>query len=94
MHPGAFLQSRFLEPLGISQDALAKALGVSRRRVNELINGKRAISADTAIRLGIFFGTGPDFWLNLQRAWDMHKAWREFRAGASPGKTGDEEVET
>ncbi|MGL4409378.1 MAG: HigA family addiction module antitoxin, partial [Zoogloea sp.] len=70
LHPGAFLDSRFLKPLGISQDKLAQALGVSRRRVNELVRGHRAISADTALRLGLHFGTGPDFWLNLQQAWD------------------------
>ena len=53
--PGQFLESRFLKPLGISQTDLAKALGVSRRRVNELINGRRAITPDTAVRLGVYF---------------------------------------
>jgi addiction module HigA family antidote len=77
--PGAFLESRFLTPLGITQDALAKELGVSRRRVNELVRGRRAISADTAIRLGLYFRTGPDFWLNLQQAWDTHLAWQAWR---------------
>ncbi|HEX5393190.1 MAG TPA: HigA family addiction module antitoxin [Rhodocyclaceae bacterium] len=79
--PGAFLESRFLVPLGITQDALAKELGVSRRRVNELVRGRRAISADTAIRLGLYFRTGPDFWLNLQQAWDTHLAWQAWRHG-------------
>jgi len=54
--PGQFLESKFLKPLGISQTELAQALGVSRRRVNELINGRRAITPDTAVRLAMFFG--------------------------------------
>jgi addiction module HigA family antidote len=78
--PGHFLESRFLAPLGISQTALAKALGVSRRRVNELINGRRAITPDTAVRLGLFFGNEAAFWMHLQVAWDMHTAAREVRA--------------
>jgi len=80
-HPGLFLESRFLKPLHISQEALASGLGVSRRRVNELVRGRRAISADTAIRLGLYFGTGPELWVNLQRAWDVYQAWRALRAG-------------
>jgi addiction module HigA family antidote len=83
-HPGLFLDSRFLKPLGITQDALARGLGVSRRRVNELVRGRRAISADTAIRLGLFFRTGPEFWMNLQQAWDMYQAWRAWRRGEAP----------
>lgn len=77
--PGEFLDSRYLKPLGISQTELAAALGVSRRRVNELINGRRAITADTALRLGLFFGTDPEFWMHLQVAWDMHAATRRLR---------------
>ena len=79
MAPGKFLESRFLHPLGLSQDRLARALGISRRRVNELVRGKRAITADTAIRLGLFFGTSPVLWLTLQQAWDIHREWRDFR---------------
>lgn len=82
-HPGQFLDSRFLQPLGITQDGLARGLGVSRRRVNELVRGRRAISADTAIRLGLYFRTGPEFWMNLQQAWDMSLAWRAWRRGDS-----------
>ena len=84
-HPGEFLDSRFLQPLHISQDALAKGMGVSRRRVNELVRGKRAITADTAIRLGLYFGTGPELWSNLQRAWDVYVAWRAMRKGDGAG---------
>ena len=77
--PGMFLETRFLRPLKISQEALAKDLGVSRRRVNELIRGHRAITPDTALRLGIYFGTGPTFWMNLQQAWEIYRAWRALR---------------
>jgi addiction module HigA family antidote len=83
-HPGAFLESRFLKPLKISQESLAKGLCVSRRRVNELIRGHRAITPDTAIRLGGYFRTGPEFWLNLQQAWDLYLAWRSLRYGTGP----------
>jgi addiction module HigA family antidote len=82
-HPGLFLESRFLKPAKISQESLAKGLGVSRRRVNELIRGHRAITPDTAIRLGSFFGTGPEFWMNLQQAWDLFLAWRSLRDAAA-----------
>jgi len=81
-HPGQFLDSRFLRPLGISQTELAEALGVSRRRVNELVNGKRAITPDTAVRLAMYFGNEAAFWMHLQVAWDMHTAVREVRASA------------
>lgn len=74
MHPGRFLESRFLQPGGISQDRLANALGISRRRVNELVCGKRAITPDTAVRLAHFFGTDVAFWLQRQFAWDLHHA--------------------
>ena len=84
VHPGQFLQTRFLTPLGISQQALARELGISRRRVNELIRGHRAITADTAIRLGMFFRTDAAFWMGLQMAWDMHQALRAYRRGSDP----------
>jgi antitoxin HigA-1 len=74
MHPGHFLESRFLAPLAISQTELASALGISRRRVNEMIRGRRAITPDTAMRLAAYFGTDPMFWMHLQLAWDMHAA--------------------
>ncbi|MBL8492840.1 MAG: HigA family addiction module antidote protein [Rhodocyclaceae bacterium] len=80
--PGHFLESRFMQPAGITQDALARAMGVSRRRVNELIRGRRSITPDTAIRLAIFFGTDATLWIELQTAWDMHRAWRTFRQSA------------
>ena len=76
-HPGQFLESRYLKPLGISQTELAAALEISRRRVNELVNGRRAITPDTAVRLGMFFGNDAAFWMHLQVAWDMHAAMRD-----------------
>ena len=78
--PGEFLATRFLKPLAITQTELALALGVSRRRVNELINGRRAITPDTAVRLAMFFGNDAAFWMHLQVAWDMHAAVRQMRA--------------
>ncbi len=79
LHPGHFLESRFLAPLAINQTELAGALGISRRRVNEMIRGRRAITPDTAWRLANFFGTDPMFWMHLQLAWDMHAAARSVR---------------
>ena len=79
-NPGQFLETRFLKPLDITQTDLAAALGVSRRRVNELINGRRAITADTAVRLAMYFGNDAAFWMHLQVAWDMHVAVRSVVA--------------
>jgi addiction module HigA family antidote len=81
-HPGEFLESRFLKPLSITQTELAQALGISRRRVNELINGRRAITPDSAVRLAVYFGNEAAFWMHLQVAWDMHAAMRQFRSRA------------
>ena len=80
-HPGQFLETRFLKPLGITQTELAEGLGVSRRRVNELIRGHRAITPDTAMRLGIFFRNDATFWMHLQVAWDMRAAARKLGVG-------------
>lgn len=66
VHPGEVLLEDFLSPMGISQYRLAKDISVPPRRINEIVHGKRAISADTALRLGRFFGISPRFWLNLQ----------------------------
>ncbi len=82
-HPGQFLESRFLTPLRISQTDLAAALGVSRRRVNELINGRRGITPDTAVRLALYFRNDAAFWMHLQVAWDMRNAVRNVRRSKS-----------
>ncbi len=71
IHPGELLLEEFLEPLGLSQYRLAKDISVSPRRINEIVHGKRAISADTALRLARYFGTTERFWLNLQSRYDL-----------------------
>jgi addiction module HigA family antidote len=71
IHPGEILLEEFLNPLGISQYRLAKEISVSPRRINEIVHGKRGISADTALRLSRFFGTSERFWLNLQLRFDL-----------------------
>jgi|SRR5438552_67397 len=71
IHPGEVLLEDFLKPLGLSQYRLAKGLSVPPRRINEIVLGKRGITADTALRLGRFFGTSDRFWLNLQTAFDL-----------------------
>ena len=71
IHPGEILIEEFLKPMGISQYRLAKDVSVPPRRINEIVHGKRSISADTALRLGRFFGISPQFWLNLQNRFDL-----------------------
>jgi antitoxin HigA-1 len=71
VHPGEILLVEFLEPLGLSQYRLAKDITVPARRINEVVHGKRAISADTALRLARYFGTSERFWLNLQSRFDL-----------------------
>ena len=71
IHPGEILMEEFLKPMGISQYRLAKDISVPPRRINEIVHGKRAISADTALRLGRYFGISPQFWLNLQTRFDL-----------------------
>ena len=71
IHPGEILMEEFLEPLEVSQNRLAVAIGVPPRRINEIVHGKRRITADTALRLGRYFGTTDRFWLNLQTRYDL-----------------------
>ncbi len=71
IHPGEILLKEFLEPMGISQYRLAKEITVPARRINEIVHGKRSISADTALRLSCYFGTSERFWLNLQTRYDL-----------------------
>ena len=71
IHPGEVLLTEFLEPLGVTQHRLAVAIGVPPRRINEIVHGKRGISADTALRMSRFFGTTDRFWLNLQSRYDL-----------------------
>jgi addiction module HigA family antidote len=71
IHPGEILLEEFLNPMDISQYRLAKDLSVDPRRINEIVHGKRSISADTALRLGRYFSMSPQFWLNLQSHYDL-----------------------
>lgn len=71
VHPGEILKEDFMIPMGISQYLLAKDIGVDPRRINAIIHGKRAITADTALRLGRYFGIEPEFWMNLQTHYDL-----------------------
>jgi addiction module HigA family antidote len=73
IHPGEVLQADFLEPLGVSQYRLAQDISVPARRINEIVHGKRAVSADTALRLARYFGTTERFWLNLQARFDLEQ---------------------
>ena len=79
IHPGEVLMEEFLKPMGISQYRLAKDISVPPRRINEIVHGDRCITADTALRLGRYFGVSPQFWLNLQSHFDL--AQEEDRIG-------------
>ncbi len=71
VHPGEILLKEFMEPMGITQYRLAKDINVPARRINEIVHGKRAITANTALRLSRYFGTSEQFWMNLQMRYDM-----------------------
>ena len=73
IHPGEILLEEFLNPLGMSQYRLAQGISVSPRRINEIVHGKRAVTADTALRLSRFFGMSERFWLNLQMRFDLQR---------------------
>ena len=83
-HPGRFLHHNYLLPLRLSQSEAARALGMSRRRLHEVVHGQRAMTPDTAIRCALLFGTDAAFWLALQSAWDSFHAWKTLRAAAVP----------
>lgn len=77
VHPGHVLLADFIEPMGLTRYRVAKAIGVQQRRVDEICAGDRAITADTAVRLGLAFGIEPQFWLNLQAQYDIEQIERE-----------------
>ena len=87
VHPGEILREEFLEPLGLSVYRVAREIKVSRPRLNEFVRGNRGASIDTAYRLGRFFGTTPEFWINLQMRYDLEVAERTLR------RTVEREVE-
>jgi len=88
VHPGEVLMEDFLKPMGLSQNRLALSIGVHPRRINEIVLGKRGITADTALRLARFFGTSPDVWLGLQKDYELDVAMDEL------GDRIDREVRT
>ncbi len=75
-HPGEMLMEEFLLPMGLTQRQLAVSIHVPYQRINEIVNGRRGMSPGTALRLAKFFGTSPDFWMNLQLRWDLYHAQR------------------
>ncbi len=83
IHPGEILKTEFLEPLKMSQNELARQLGVPPRRINEIVLEKRGITADTAMRLSRFFGTTPQFWLNLQNEYELDAIVYAERTGGT-----------
>jgi len=80
IHPGEILLEEFLKPMELSQNGLAKAIGVPPRRINEIVLRKRAISADTAVRLARYFGTSEKFWMGLQADYDLEEVHRHDAA--------------
>src|SRR3954447_26574605 len=77
--PGEMLKEEFLAGYGLSQSALAKAVGISPNRIAEIVNNRRRITADTAVRLGLYFGNSAEFWLNLQSHYDLKMARRNLK---------------
>jgi addiction module HigA family antidote len=84
IHPGEILLEDFLKPMGVTARQLAADIDVSPSRISEIINGKRPITADTALRLGLFFSMESRFWLNLQSEFDMRIATRELTSKVAP----------
>ncbi len=76
--PGEILKEEFLAGFGLSQNALARAIGISPNRIAEIIGNRRRITADTAVRLGLYFGNTPEFWMNLQSRYDLKRAQRNL----------------
>lgn len=84
IRPGEVLREEFMKPLGISINALARVLDVPPNRVSEIVNGKRAVTADTALRLGKYFGVSPEIWLDLQSDYELRVARRDIGPKAEP----------
>jgi addiction module HigA family antidote len=78
IHPGEFLREDFMKPMGLSANALAIALRVPVTRISEIVRERRGITVETAMRLGQYFGTSTDFWINMQKAWEIGVAKREL----------------
>ncbi len=93
IHPGEILMEEFLQPMGITQYRLAKDISVPPRRINEIVHGKRSITADTALRLGRFFSMSPQFWLNLQTRFDL-EVTEDFLVGRLDEEVHAHQVQT
>lgn len=78
--PGEMLKEEFLAEYGLSQSRLAKAVGISPNRIAEIVNNRRRITADTALRLSLYFGNSPEFWMNLQTCYDLKMARRNLKS--------------
>ena len=89
VHPGEVLAEEFLKPMGLSASALGRRIGVPGNRISEIAAGRRAVTGDTALRLAAAFGTSPEFWMNLQKSWELETArdaargvdWAAMRVG-------------
>jgi addiction module HigA family antidote len=79
--PGEMLKEEFLAEYGLSQNQLAKAIGISPNRITDIVNNRRRITADTALRLSLYFGNSPEFWLNLQSHYDLKLARQNLKPG-------------
>ena len=79
--PGEMLKEEFLAEYGLSQNQLAKAIGISPNRITEIVNNRRRITADTALRLSLYFGSSPEFWMNLQSHYDLKVARGDLKPG-------------
>ncbi len=79
IHPGEVLREEFLVPMGISVYRLSKETGLSQTRLSQIIKGKRSITAETALKLGKFFGVAPEFWMNLQSLYDIEEAQKQYK---------------
>ena len=77
IHPGEILLEEFLKEFGVSQNRLGREIGMSPRAINEIVHGKRSITANSALRIAKYFGTSPEFWLNLQTSHDLEEAAKE-----------------
>ena len=88
IHPGEVLLEEFLFPMGLSQNRIARNIGVPPRRINEIVHGKRAVTADTALRLARYFGTSEEFWMGLQADYELEEARNKL------GKRLQQEVRT
>jgi addiction module HigA family antidote len=90
IHPGEILKEEFLEPMGISVYRLSNETGLSQTRLGQLVKGTRSVTAETAVKLGKFFGVAPEFWMNLQSLYDIEEAQKQYKKDLKSIHTFDE----